>query len=88
MLRTASLPPSLAVLPTHAFEKCPHLQTVNFSEGLRAIGYGAFGSCPALHRLALPASVETLSTITTPEMRVTLTHPSPKPEWKTVKRRK
>lgn len=55
-----SLPDSLRTVDARAFGQCEKLTAVKFSEGLIAVGEGAFVGCTALKRVDLPASLEAL----------------------------
>lgn len=54
------IPPSVKVVGDKAFEHCPNLRTVVFSEGLEHIGLSAFMGDKEITELRFPASLKTI----------------------------
>lgn len=57
-LEELTLPPSVKILRMNAFEKCPNLKCVHFSEGLETIGKEAFYECKSLEKMTFPKSLQ------------------------------
>lgn len=55
------LPSSLDTIDIFSFRECTNLMSIEFVEGLEAIGGGAFYKCTALQNIKLPASLTTLN---------------------------
>jgi len=56
-LHSINLPPTLVNIGINAFYNCRSLEDIVFSEGLKTIGGGAFGSC-SLRSVTLPSSLD------------------------------
>lgn len=58
LLREVSLPQSVRVIETSAFQECKYLSQINLSDGLKEIGDWAFFCCPFLKSIVIPSSVK------------------------------
>ncbi len=56
-LKEISIPPTVRVISSGAFEKCENLEKVNFSEGLETIWWRAFKDCQKLTSFDFPSTL-------------------------------
>ena len=59
-LTSMMIPSTVTSLGMSAFEGCKDLSSVKLGGGVRALPFGVFANCPALHELCLPAAVVTV----------------------------
>ncbi len=63
-LSEISIPATVETIGDYAFSGCAALESVNLTDGLTTIGYGAFKNCTALIQIAIPATVKTIDRAT------------------------
>ena len=59
-LESITFPSTLEIIPQYCCEDCTNLTSIGFSEGNRAVGYGAFTRCTALSAVELSRGLTNL----------------------------
>ena len=60
-LKRITIPDTVTVIETGAFEKCIYLEQVNMGNGVKTIGVDAFNGCRALQSVAFSENLETIN---------------------------